>query len=325
MPNNRKYFYILLTSALFFLCVFTVSACKDQSSHDRTASQSVSDDPSDSADNSDSVPWNSSPQILLPSADGIITYGNDRVLIDASHTDDGYLMVDYTGSNSKVKLQITCDGQSTYTYDLHGNYEVFPFSSGNGNYSINVYENISGNEYSNAFSKNIKVSLKDPYSPYLYPNQYVNYDSTMNVVALSEALAKDCSNELDVVSKVYNYMIDNIMYDYSKAATVQSGYLPVLDELLSTKRGICFDYAAVMTAMLRMQRIPTRLEIGFAGDTYHAWVSIHSNKYGWINGIIEFDGSEWKLMDPTFAASSSSQDTVDFITDTSNYITKYIY
>ena len=42
-----------------------------------------------------------------------------------------------------------------------------------------------------------------------------------------------------------------------------------------------------------------------------------------VNGIIEFDGNDWKLMDPTFASTSS--DPKDFLTQTDEYITKYVY
>ncbi|MBR2401449.1 MAG: transglutaminase domain-containing protein, partial [Lachnospiraceae bacterium] len=66
-------------------------------------------------------------------------------------------------------------------------------------------------------------------------------------------------------------------------------------------------------------------EIGYAGEAYHAWISTYLNEIGWVNGIIEFDGKNWQLMDPTFAASSSEEKLKDFIGDGSNYVTKYIY
>ena len=84
-----------------------------------------------------------------------------------------------------------------------------------------------------------------------------------------------------------------------------------------------FDYAAVMASMLRCERIPTRLEVGYMGDVYHAWISTYIKDKGWVNGIIEFDGNDWKLMDPTFASTSS--DPKDFLTQTDEYITKYVY
>ena len=77
---------------------------------------------------------------------------------------------------------------------------------------------------------------------------------------------------------------------------MQSGYLPDVDEVLASQTGICFDYAAVMASMLRCERIPTRLEVGYMGEVYHAW---------------------------TFASTSS--DPKDFLTQTDEYITKYVY
>ena len=41
--------------------------------------------------------------------------------------------------------------------------------------------------------------------------------------------------------------------------------------------------------------------------------------------IIEFDGSSWSLMDPTFAANTNSKDLKKFIGDGSNYVLKYSY
>lgn len=81
--------------------------------------------------------------------------------------------------------------------------------------------------------------------------------------------------------------------------------------------------SAVMTAMLRSQRIPTRLEVGYMGDVYHAWISIYTKETGWVNGIIEFDGKDWELMDPTFASSSKSPKS--FTSENSKYTTKYVY
>lgn len=73
--------------------------------------------------------------------------------------------------------------------------------------------------------------------------------------------------------------------------------------------------------MLRSQRIPTRLEVGYMGDVYHAWISIYTKETGWVNGIIEFDGKNWELMDPTFASSSKSPK--NFTSKNSKYTTNF--
>jgi transglutaminase-like putative cysteine protease len=232
-------------------------------------------------------------------------------------------MVKYKGSNSKVKLQITGSDQVTYTYDLHGGYEVFPLTAGDGSYTVSVFENVSDNQYATAQSETVSVELSNKFGPYLYPSQYVNFTADSLPVAKAEELAKACNSDLEVVSAVYNYIIDNFSYDYDKAASVKSGYLPVVDDVFKSNTGICFDYTAVIATMLRTQGIPTRLEVGYMGEQYHSWVSIYTKETGWINGIIEFDGKDWKMLDPTFA--STSKDPESFTTENSKYTTKYVY
>ena len=136
-------------------------------------------------------------------------------------------------------------------------------------------------------------------------------------------LAAGCSSDLEVVTAIYNYVTSNITYDHNKASNVQSGYTSNVDEILTSGTGICLDYASVMASMLRSQHIPTRLEVGYAGTAYHAWISTYIEEQGWVNGIIQFDGKNWELMDPTFASTSSKPE--DFITNTDEYITKFVY
>ena len=46
---------------------------------------------------------------------------------------------------------------------------------------------------------------------------------------------------------------------------------------------------------------------------------------GWVDNIIEFDGKDWSLMDPTLAASNSASSVKKYIGDGSNYTVKYSY
>ena len=244
-----------------------------------------------------------SAMVRTPIASGTASYGNTKVTVDASNASQGYVMVKYKGSNNKIKVQITKG--VTYTYDLNArdSYEVFPLTEGDGSYSIKVFENISGNQYSQAFSQSINVTLENEFTPFLYPNQYVNFNQSSNAVAVSDQLSAGAADPMGVVTSIYNYVVDNLTYDYEKAATVQSGYLPNVDLTLATQKGICFDYASLMTAMLRAQDIPTKLVIGYTGQLYHAWISVYLPEQGWIDNIIYFDGQNWSLLDPTSASS----------------------
>ena len=301
--------------SLLLCSSFVISACGTTS-----YSSTIKTDYTPSTEKGD---WNSEPEVLEATSPGTQTATCDVSTIDYSNSSEGYITVNYTGENEKVKLQITGPDDVTYTYNLHGDYETFPLTAGDGNYNIGVYENIEGTSYSTALSSDIAVTITNEFGPYLYPNQYVNFSATSKAVSKSADLAYYCSSDIEVVESVYNYLISNFTYDYEKAATVESGYLPDVDEIYTTNTGICFDYAAVMATMLRSQGIPTRLEVGYVDEAYHAWVSTYIQDIGWINGIIEFDGESWNIMDPTFASTSSSPK--DFITKDSQYLTKYVY
>ena len=89
--------------------------------------------------------------------------------------------------------------------------------------------------------------------------------------------------------------------------------MPNLNKIYKKKKGICFDYAALMAAMLRSQRIPTKLQVGYAGEAYHAWISCYVDEIGWVDNIISFDGKDWSLMDPTLAANNDDDTVKDYI------------
>ena len=265
--------------------------------------------------------------MLVPVASGTLVAQNNQAQIDYSNTADGYVMVRYTASTTK-RLKVQVKGPTTtYTYNITPGdaWTTFPLSDGNGTYQVVVYENISGSKYATVLSQSISVSLKDEFAPFLRPNQYVDYERADKTVAKAKELTAGKTEALDKVAAVYDFVIQNITYDKQLAATVQSGYLPVLDSVLEKKTGICFDYAALMTGMLRSQGVPCKLVVGYAGTAYHAWISVYTADTGWLNGIIEFDGNVWTLVDPTFGANTDNKTLKKFIGDGSNYILQKMY
>lgn len=267
--------------------------------------------------------------VKVASNPGVTVYSNDKAAIDASNSNQGYVSVKYTGgSNVRIKAQVTKSGGTTYTYDLNNNgkYEVFPLTEGDGTYSIKVFENTSGSKYAQAFSQNVTAKLDNDFIPFLYPNQYVDFNADSKVVKKAAQLASPSGDELETIANVYNYVVNNITYDNNLAQNVQSGYLPNVDAVLDKGSGICFDYAALMTAMLRSQNIPTKLVIGYSGNLYHAWINTYVDEVGWVDNIIYFDGTDWKLMDPTFASSGKGDKSIQqYIGDGKNYKSKYTY
>ena len=265
--------------------------------------------------------------VLTPTAPGTSTKSSSKAIIDYSNSADGYVMIKYVNRTDKaLKVLITGPSAVQYQYNLRkdAQYEVYPFSDGNGKYTIGVYENVDGNRYSSAVSVQIEVKLNDQFAPFLRPNQFVNFNSDSKVVAKATELVKNETDFNAKIKSIYNFVIANLKYDKALAETVQSGYVPDVDAVLAKGKGICFDYAAVMAAMLRSQGIPTKLVIGYAGTAYHAWIDVYSEEEGWLDSYIFFDGQTWKLMDPTFVSTGGAAGA-RYVGNGSNYSARFLY
>ena len=271
------------------------------------------------------------PTMLMPVASGKAVKSGKGADIDYSNVTDGYVMARFAAANSsRLKVQVT-GPTTTYTYDLStGAWATFPLSDGNGSYKVSVLQNTTGNKYALLDSASFNVTLSDEFAPFLRPNQYVNYEGANNTIAKAAELTQGLTDPLQKVEKVYQFVVKGFTYDKTLAEKITSGqvttYLPVLDSVLAAKKGICFDYAALMTGMLRSQGVPCKMVVGYAGKAYHAWISVWSAETGWIDGAVYFDGATWHRMDPTFASSGGGSDAImKYIGDGSNYTVKYLY
>ncbi|MDD3278465.1 MAG: transglutaminase-like domain-containing protein [Lachnospiraceae bacterium] len=312
-----------------FLCLsvtvllFT-SGC-DSSAAARASASSVSDASTRPETDSSASRWDNTPKVLVPQAGSSPLLGNASIQIDISNSKEGYICASYRGSSDKIKFFVVTPDQTRYTYDIGASddWSVLPLTGGDGTYTFDVREHVQDDVYSNLYCSDSEVTLKDEFCPFLYPNQYTWFTEDSAAVQKASQLAADASDGIDVISNIYNYVIKHVTYDSDKAAAVQSGYLPDVDETLASGKGICFDYAALMTAMLRSQGIPTKLEIGYSGEVYHAWISTWLAETGWVDHVIEFDGTAWSLMDPTLAASNDASAVKKYIGDGTNYVVKY--
>ena len=258
-------------------------------------------------------------------APGTLEVRDDKAVIDYSNTSDGYVMVMYT-ADAQQQLRVQVKGpQETYTYIIIPHeWNAFPLSDGSGSYTVSIFEDIGGNRFALSLTASFSAEISDEFAPFLRPNQYVNYAEAPETVALAFSITATTDDTLEMVRRVYEYVTKNLTYDRQLAATVKSGYLPDLDKVLEKKAGICFDYASLMTGMLRSRGVPCKLVVGYAGTAYHAWISVWVDGTGWIDNAIYFDGTEWKRMDPTFA-SSGGREAEAYIGDGSNYTAKFFY
>jgi transglutaminase-like putative cysteine protease len=266
------------------------------------------------------------PVVLTPEAPNSAVLQNEKAILDYSNAAKGYISVKSLVPPTIVKVLVDFAG-TQYQYTLAGGeYVTIPLSCGDGEYAVSLWENVYDDQYAAIFSQNLQAQLEDQFLPFLYPNQYVNFSQENQATAMSGELATGATGIVQVVENIYSFVVGNIVYDYEKAAAVSTGYLPAVDETLDTKKGICFDYAVLTASMLRAQRIPTKLVIGYAGSAYHSWIEVYSPEEGWIKKKVHFDGQNYVLMDPTFdSADQGKGDWGSLVGDGMNYSPRFLY
>ena len=280
---------------------------------------------SSSKSSSSGPPVYSPLRVLVPEAPGSDTLGSSPLTLDVSNITQGYFAAQSDSADLVTSLQITTPTGVLYSYFIEpGENAVIPFTEGDGDYTVVGYQQIQGEQYAALYSETLTVELENEFLPFLYPNQYVNFSPDSEASKLALSMVSEDTSDVDALKQIYNYVVNNLSYDYDKAETVETGYLPDVDETLSTKTGICFDYAALTTAMLRSCDIPCKLQIGYTGDIKHAWIDVYIQNKGWVTKAISFNGDTWKLMDPTFDANSNGNEAIqEYIGDESNYTVQF--
>ena len=250
-------------------------------------------------------------------------YSNEKATVDASRLTEGLVSVLYTGAEGKrVKVRITKAEGRAYSYDLNssGRPETFALTQGAGTYTLEVLEHLRENRYEPVHTISLEVALTDERAPFLFSSQFVYYTPDSKTVGLARELAGELDKDSEKTAVLFDYVVDHLSYDKEKTEQVAPGYLPDLDQTLAEGKGICFDYAALLCAMLRSQGVPCKLVMGDAGNLYHAWVEVWCEEPGQIGESIPIQGGDWTLLDPTFVSSSGrSPEIMAFVTQRENY------
>lgn len=279
-----------------------------------------------SSGNSSAEPPSYSPlKVLIPESPGKKTIGYSPLILDISNIDQGYLTARSESEDQKMNVQLTAEDKVVYSYFINpGENAVIPFTDGSGTYQVCCYQQISSSQYAALFADTLNVKLDNEFLPFLYPNQYVNFSPDSQASKLALSIVPEDTSDVNALQALYDYVVKNVSYDYDLAENVDAGYLPDVDRTLKTGKGICFDYASLMTAMLRSRDIPCKLQIGYAGSIKHAWIDVYIRSRGWVDKAIEFSGESWSRLDPTFDSNSEDKGTVqEYIKDSDNYTVQF--
>lgn len=180
-----------------------------------------------------------------------------------------------------------------YFVDKSSRFSSYPLQLGNGTYLVRVLENIEGNKYREIARKTISALNIDEGQLYTQSISEINFSSNSLAVIKANDLVNSKMSDAQKIEVIYEYVINQFKYDYKKASTVTSGYVPKLDLIFEAQMGICYDYSAIFAAMTRSVGVPTKLVKGYTENIpgqYHAWNEV-------------FLDGEWKVIDATYDAS----------------------
>ena len=190
---------------------------------------------------------------------------------------------------SDAKLKVKIEKDKTYFYDLKndGTVENFSLQMGNGEYKISILENIEGVFYLPVSTKTVIQNLKNPNEAFLTSIQNINWNKDSFAVVKAKELTKKLKYNTSKVKAIYKFLLKNYKYEYE---TYKSGYLPNIDAIFKSHKGMCYDYSSMFAAMLRSIGIPTKLVTGDSKNTkgFHAWNEVYLNKK-WVIIDVSYD------------------------------------
>ena len=263
----------------------------------------------------------SPPVINKPTSPGKNVFKADNTIFDYSNSSDGYVSVKYTGK-TRLKMLLTLS-DNRYDYDVYpeNSPQYYALSQGDGEYTVEIYEMVTGGKFVMLIKDKFKVKLSDRIKMYTYTNRFADFDKNSASTKKASEICAGCTGDIEKIAAVFGYVTDRVSYDKVFAQNVSSGYIPDPDKTLASGKGICFFYASLTAAMLRSQGIPVRIIIGFAKpDIYHAWNEVYTTEKGWITAEINLSTKGFNRIDATFYASAQNKKAcADFVADSGNY------
>ena len=245
-------------------------------------------------------------EVPMPDAPGLLVESNAQAFIDYSNKHDGYVTVGFLENTDNIlRVLMIVPGGREYIFNLRpGENEVLPLANGNGQYIISVHEHVVGNTFLDIISVTIDVELINELAPFIRPNQLIWYDNESPTTKQANELRLESHNQNDLIRAIYNFVVENIIYDFELAEAVELDYTADIYSVLERGSGICLDIATLTAAMLRSQGIPAKLVFGYLydqdhGNIYHAWVSVYAEEDGMFGDNIYISGGTWILLDPT--------------------------
>jgi hypothetical protein len=199
-----------------------------------------------------------------------------------------------------VDLPITYGIQRVDTLEVSGLSE-YEFEEKDG-YRI-LHGQLLGNGRSTDVSLQYKVtalsgriSWEGEVKPeYTSPGQFVD-NNNPDILAMVESLYAD--TDMETAQNIFNFVVKHLRFDDTQNVSA----VRRASQVLSSKTGVCEDYANLMVAMLRAANIPAK---SISGMTYRtltrnpgSWEhSASEGSHAWVEFFV---GGQWHFADPTW-------------------------
>ena len=230
--------------------------------------------------------------VLTVAAASVVLYAAGQVQFSKDYLSKGIIGIKYKSSDNKKTKVLIQFGDKKYQYNIKSDDKIhyFPLQLGNGEYQVGVYENVEGTKYSAVASEKVNVKLDDSSKVFLNSIQLIEWSEKMNTVSLAKELTKNKTTDKEKIEVCYQYMVQQFKYDFDKLKNLQYDYIPVVDDVVKKKLGICYDYSAVFASMLRSMDIKCKLIMGYTPNVkeYHAWNEVYMDDK-WITVDTTYD------------------------------------
>lgn len=213
------------------------------------------------------------------------------------NNNNGTITLKYNNTKNIRTKVLVQKGDSRYQYELkNGNNNIkIPLTQGNGRYKVILCEQIEGTSYAIITQRIVTQTLNPTRYAFRPTHVIINFTKNNAAVKKAKSLTKKIKQPEDKIKIIYEYIVKNYKYDYAKQKKLKNSsgnYVPNINSIYKSKKGICYDIAAVYASMLRSIGIETKLVTGFCDNIegYHAWNKVYdAKKKKWITMDLTYD------------------------------------
>lgn len=202
--------------------------------------------------------------------------------------EDGFIYINRE-TDGPGRVAIVRDGVEAW-HTVARDTERLPIQLGAGEYYIYFFDHKYEDKYLATKRKSFNIE-EGQCNDFLGSTSPIYWDYEMKVIKKAQILTEEAQSQKEKIKIIYDYVTKNIYYDWDMYENMPKFYVPNIETINKTQKGVCYDYSAIFAGMLRSVGIKTKLVKGYREDgDYHAWNEVL------ING-------KWETIDTTYSSS----------------------